>query len=64
MKWVKGVRSWKVYKTKEASYKDFKEIWSKYYKVFPTIKEAKKWTGESDAKARIWLNNVITTYNK
>jgi hypothetical protein len=60
--WKYGKRRFKYYSNKEESYKDFKRIWSKYYKVYPTIKEAVKWTGND--RASIWLNNVSKYYVK
>lgn len=45
MQWNKqGVRSFKSYKTKEDSYKDFKRIWEKYYKGLPNYSKAKKYS--------------------
>jgi len=32
MTWKRGFREFKKYKNKEESYKDFKKIWTTYYK--------------------------------
>lgn len=53
------------YATKEASYADFKRIWSKptgYYRgQFPTLALAKKYSGND--RASIWLKNVSHFYS-
>ena len=61
MQWdKKGNRSFKRYKTKADSYADFKRIWGAYYKTFPNLALAKKYSGND--RAQIWLNNVTKFY--
>lgn len=61
MQWdKKWNRSFKSYATINDSYEDFKRIWKKYYKVFPTKREAQKWTGKDRDVS--WLNNVTYYY--
>lgn len=48
------------YQTKEAAYKDFKRIWSKYYGGLPDHRMARKWTGGDHAGT--WLANVNSNY--
>jgi len=50
----------KFYDTPEDSYKDFKRIWSTYYKGFPTVKMAEKWSGKDRVDA--WMCNVEKFY--
>lgn len=61
LSWSGGRRHFKAYPTKEASYEDFKQIWAKYYKVFPTLALARRYSGND--RAHIWLANVIKFYN-
>lgn len=49
------------YATKEDSYADFKQIWTKYYGRFPDLELAKRYSGND--RSRTWLNNVIKFYN-
>jgi hypothetical protein len=49
------------YKTKQASYDDFKRIWSTYYKKFPNHALAKKYSGND--RPQTWLSNVTLFYN-
>ena len=56
----KGKRQLKAYKTQADSFEDFKRIWAKSYKVFPTQAMAEKWTGKD--KAKIWLQHVKNSY--
>jgi len=44
------------YNTPEESYKAFKSIWSTWYKTFPTLAQANRWTGGD--RPRQWLMNV------
>jgi hypothetical protein len=63
MQWdKKGVRSFKRYATCEESYADFKRIWAKSYKTFPTLKAAQVYSGND--RAHIWLANVKSKYNE
>jgi len=63
MEWDEnGKRYIKYHNSKEESYADFIDIWSRLYKVYPTIAEAKRWTGDDNAKT--WLKNVNFYYNK
>jgi len=62
MSWPNGVRTLKTYATKQDSIDDFKRIWSKNYKVYPTYKEARRWTGNNAPVT--WMRNVDATYNK
>ena len=62
MHWPDGKRTGKTYLTRDDSYADFKRIWLKSYKTFPTLSMAVKWTG-SDNSAR-WLGIVTNCYNK
>lgn len=50
----------KKYASTADSYGDFKRIWSTYYKKYPTMKEANKWTGRDRAKE--WLITVNQIY--
>lgn len=56
----KRQREPKYYKSHEESYADFKRIWSTYYKRFPDLALAKKWTGGDSPET--WLCNVKTKY--
>jgi hypothetical protein len=60
MVWPNGVRTLKYYSDKMESYAHFKEIWLKYYKTFPTKRQAAKWTGNDNPTT--WLNNVTQCY--
>lgn len=64
MSWAGGKRHFKSYLTKEASYEDFKRIWTNpkgWYKGrFPTPFLASKYSG--NARAAIWLANVTKFY--
>jgi hypothetical protein len=51
-----------IYDTPEESYVAFKIIWSKWYKGFPTYKQAALWTGND--RPDNWLKNVKFHYNK
>jgi len=62
MEWSTGTRQLKAYNTKAESYEDFKRIWEKSYKIYPTTAEAKKWTGNDSPET--WLFNVNYYYNK
>lgn len=63
MIWPNGVRTGKWYANKEASYEDFKDIWSnKYSGQFPSWQEAITWTGNSNPS--VWYNNVSSSYDK
>jgi len=44
MTWVNWPREYKTYETKEASYADFKRIWSSYYGGMPNYAKAKKYS--------------------
>lgn len=62
MAWTKtGRRYAKTYESKEASYKDFKRIWSDHYGSFPDYKMARRWTGNDHTGT--WLANVKYSYN-
>jgi hypothetical protein len=60
MTWEKGYREPKWYGSHEESFADFKRIWSTYYKRFPDMALAKKWTGDDNAES--WLRNVHAAY--
>ena len=60
MTWKRGFREFKKYKNKEESYKDFKKIWTTYYKWMPNFKKAKKYSWND--RANIWLKNVLYFY--
>ena len=60
MAWPNGKRTGKWYANKEESYADFKRIWLKSYKTFPTYQMAVKWTG-GDSTA-VWLDHVTSCY--
>ena len=60
MTWPNGRRTGKWYESKEASYEDFKRIWSTYYIGFPTYYMADKWTGGD--RIQTWLNTVTNCY--
>jgi hypothetical protein len=60
MTWPNGKRRFKHYSNPSESYADFKRIWTAYYKGFPTIAKAKKWSGNDRASA--WLRNVNHYY--
>lgn len=64
-----GIMCWKnkkrypcYFSSPEASTQRFKEIWAKSYKVFPTMKEARRWTG-NDSPER-WLQAVNQYFNQ
>lgn len=61
MYWPNGKRTGKTYLTRDDSYADFKRIWLKSYKTFPTYSMAVKWTGNDNAQR--WLNIVTNCYN-
>lgn len=50
------------YETKEESYKDFKEIWSKYYQDYPNWSLATKWTGGD--RVDTWLQAINQYYHE
>lgn len=54
--------SYQTFKTNEESTKRFKEIWLKHYMVFPTLKQATKWS--SPRAAKTWLKNVTYYYER
>jgi hypothetical protein len=63
MTWDKnGKRSFKRYEKIEDSYTDFKRIWSSFYGGFPTLKQAKRYSGND--RSEIWLYNVKFFYEK
>lgn len=62
MAWKNGKRYFKAFETKEDSYADFKRIWSTYYKRFPDLALAKRYSGND--KPNAWLSNVTTFYNQ
>lgn len=49
------------FKDRAESFTAFKVIWMRWYKTFPTYKQAHIWTGGD--KTEIWLNHVRTYYN-
>ena len=61
MAWTNGVRHFKYYSSCEEGYEDMKHIWSTYYKRFPDIHLARKYSG--DDRAYHWLRNTIYFYN-
>lgn len=50
------------FKTQEESFRAFKVIWAKWYKTYPTNKQALTWTGWD--KTVTWQNHVSSYYNK
>lgn len=59
-----GIRyngDWASYPTKEDSYADFKRIWKKSYGGFPTLAQARKYSGNDRAES--WLGRVTRVYN-
>jgi len=63
MEWSTGTRQLKAYNTKAESYEDFKRIWEKSYKTFPTTALAKKWTGNDSPETWLFTVNYYY-YNK
>ena len=61
MVWPNGHRQFKRYSSCEESVKDFKRIWAAYYKRFPDLNLARRWTGND--RASTWLATVTRTYN-
>ncbi len=61
MTWATGARKFKYYNSCEEGYNDMVRIWRRYYKDFPNLRLAKKWSGSDRANA--WLNNVTYFYN-
>lgn len=69
-----GIKSWNTYPCKspkkamcafashEESYEAFKVIWAKWYKTFPTRKQAVVWTWSDNADR--WLAHVTLYYNE
>jgi len=57
-----GINRMCIYADKEESYEAFKKIWVTWYKTFPNIKLANKYTSQD--RAYNWLNNVTNCYNK
>jgi len=51
-----------IYDSPEESYEAFVIIWSKWYKTFPTLTQAKRWSGNDSADT--WLRHVKIAYNK
>ena len=62
MTWKTGTRKFKYYNNCEEGYEDMKRIWRTYYKTYPNIALAKKWSGND--RAHSWLRNVNYWYNK
>lgn len=60
MTWKTGTRQPKYYASHAESFQDFKRIWSKYYKKFPDLALAHKWTGSDSPET--WLANVCHIY--
>lgn len=60
MTWKTGKRKLVVYKSKEESYAAFKELWTNHYGGFPTLAQARKYTGNDNAVA--WLAIVKKVY--
>lgn len=50
------------YNSCEEGLEDFKRVWSKNYGRFPTLSDAKRWTGNDSPIT--WLNNVTNSYEK
>lgn len=61
MTWKSGKRSPAYFSNFEASHAAFKKIWMKSYKVYPTLKQARKWTGNDHPER--WLHAVNQYYN-
>jgi hypothetical protein len=63
MSWSKnGQRYPRYFKTQEESFAEFKRIWRNYYRRFPDMKLAMKWTGSDNTEH--WLNIVRTIYTQ
>lgn len=59
-----GIRyngDWAWYPTHADSFTDFKRIWAKSYKIFPTLAMAKKYSGNDRSEA--WLETVTKVYD-
>ena len=61
MTWERGYREGKTYATKEESYADFKDLWTRKYKGFPNGQAATAWTGNDSPGT--WLYAVNKYYN-
>ena len=58
-----GIRyggKWQKYDSPDDSYTDFKRIWLKSYKTFPTLQQAARWTGND--RVVTWRNRVKLLY--
>jgi len=51
-----------IYERPEQSYEAFKKIWVTHYKIFPNLKMAQRWTGNSNPSS--WIKNVKYYYNQ
>ncbi len=60
MQWNNGKRSPRYFNSQKESFDEFKRIWNKSYKVFPTFALAQKWTGNDNPYN--WLNTVNKHY--
>jgi len=61
MEWPNGERQLKWYNTTQESFDDFKRVWLRGYGGrFPTLADAKKWTGND--RSKIWLQTVKEKY--
>lgn len=69
-----GIKSWNTapcpwtpkgsmcrFKTTKESYEAFVIIWNKWYKTYPTLQQAKSWTGDDSKET--WLAAVRQHYN-
>lgn len=61
MNWKTGTRRLNVYDTTDQSFNDFKDLWKRVYKIYPTPALAKLYTG--DDSPHTWLATVNQTYN-
>lgn len=59
MSFPNGKRQLKHYNSHEESFDDFKRLWETKYGGFPTISQARKYTGNDNAER--WLK-IVTEY--
>ena len=62
MTWHRGFREFKYYNSCDEGYNDMARIWSTYYKAFPNLALAKKYSGNDRPDA--WLSNVTHFYKQ
>jgi len=57
-----GYNNMCIYEKPEDGYEAFKKIWSVWYKAFPTLNDAHRWTGSDNPAG--WLITVTKYYNE